>query len=96
MEAPSAQLVSAPLYFLLLGWTICILGWLFVPLLVGALLDASFQRLESERKFRMIFEQVGISMGLTGPQLKRFVDGMLQKKDEIIGEQLRAQEKKVT
>ena len=86
MESPETSTAMAGYSWSMrvFAWFLCISGWLLLPLLVGAMLDVAFERIQSESKFRFIFTQVGISLKLSGPQLSEFVEGMMSRKDELL------------
>jgi hypothetical protein len=84
IDSPRQVLRGHGMAMIVLGWMVCLMGWLFVPLLVGVLVDISLSRVESYVKLRLMFRELGVSANLDGETLKNFVDEMMERAAHII------------
>ena len=53
MEPPRAVLQHPQLPMVIFGWLICVVGWLLVPLLIGAMVDVTMSSKQSEAELRL-------------------------------------------
>jgi hypothetical protein len=66
------------------GWLICLMGWLFLPLLIGVFVDVSMSRAESRSKLRLMFRELGLAAKLDGDNLQKFVEELMEKAAKIV------------
>jgi hypothetical protein len=69
-----------------LGWLICIVGWLFIPLLVAAIVDLAMQRAEREAEVRMKLYRFFRDAGVREDKLDQAVERGLASIKQIIHE----------
>lgn len=84
IDSPTKMLQGHSSLIISFGWLVCLMGWLFLPLFVGVLVDVSVSRVESYTKLRLMFRELGLGAKLDGGNLKRFTDEMMEKAAKII------------
>jgi hypothetical protein len=84
IDSPTKLLQNQSPLLIGFGWMICLMGWLFLPLMIGVLVDVSLNRAESYSKLRLLFRELGIAAELDGEKLRRFTDEMMERAAKII------------
>jgi hypothetical protein len=84
IDSPAKMLENRSAFIVGYGWMICLMGWLFLPLLFGVLVDISVGRAEAYSKLRLMFRDLGVSAHLKDGDLKRFADQMMESVERIL------------
>jgi len=84
IDSPTKMLQNHSPFILGFGWLVCLMGWLFLPLLIGVLVDISLSRVESYSKLRLMFRELGLAANLDGDKLKKFTDEMMERAARIV------------
>jgi len=84
IDSPSKMLQNHSPLLVTFGWLVCLMGWLFLPLVLGTLVDISLSRAEAYSKLRALFRELGIASQLDGAKLEAFVDEMMREAARIV------------
>jgi putative effector of murein hydrolase LrgA (UPF0299 family) len=84
IDSPTKMLENRSAFVVGFGWLVCLMGWLFLPLLIGVLVDISLSRVESYSKLRLMFRELGLSAKLDNENLEKFTDEMMEKVARIV------------
>jgi hypothetical protein len=74
MESPHTALPSPPPWLIVFGWGVCVIGWLFLPLVIGAIFESALSRSEADMKTLFTFYQIGAKLGFIGEDLTEFAE----------------------
>ena len=83
-SALSALTTNASRSMVLFGWLICIMGWLFIPLLIAFMVDLAMRHEETLWELRITLYRFYQAQGLTGEDLEKAVEQGLRVIEENI------------
>ena len=84
IDSPTNMLRNQSRLIVSFGWLICLMGWLFLPLIVGVLVDVSVSRVGSYSKLQLMFRELGLNANLDADNVRQFTDEMMKKAERII------------
>jgi hypothetical protein len=73
---------SLPVYTELMGWLLCIFGWLLVPLFIGKLVYHANKAREHESDFKRCALNLATEAGLDREKAVKFADAVVQETNE--------------
>jgi hypothetical protein len=63
IESPAKLFPGSP-FFIVFGWIVCMFGWIFFPLFIGAVVDNAVNRARHEQAFDNLLDDVIEAEGL--------------------------------